>query len=158
MKKQIKERRKYERYETELEVLFHVKYNLETKVSFQLIRGKVALAGKYMGVTRNVSAEGLRFNSSRKLTRGNQLYLEIFLPEQRKPIYMTGEVRWSKKLSKRKNNGFMFDTGVKLITVGRRRIAPTVHFEKKYGVYWSIVLDTIFSSFKKIVRKHQIVR
>lgn len=156
MKKRIRERRKYERYETELEILFRVKYCLQTKVSFSLLKPKVSSEERYEGFTRNISVEGLRFFSSIKLNAGDLLYLELFLPKQKRPICMTGRVRWSRQLFKVISRSVVYDTGVKLATIGSKKIAPTIHFEKKYGVYWSILLESIFGSFKKLVRKHKI--
>jgi len=69
---------------------------------------------------------------------------------------MTGRVRWSRQLFKVISRSVVYDTGVKLATIGSKKIAPTIHFEKKYGVYWSILLESIFGSFKKLVRKHKI--
>jgi len=156
MKKRIRERRKYERYETELEILFHVKYRLQTKVSFRLLKPRIASEERYEGFTRNISVEGLRFFSSIKLNVGDLLYLELFLPKQKRPICMTGRVCWSRQLFKIISRCPAYDTGVKLTTIGSKKIAPTIHFEKKYGVYWSILLESIFGSFKKLVRKHKI--
>lgn len=157
MKKLCHDRRKYERYETELDITFHVKYHFQTKVSFRLIKPKVSSQDSYEGITRNISVEGLRFFSSRKLNVGDLLYLELFLPKQKKPICMTGKVRWSRKLFKVISRCPAYDTGVKLTTIGSKKVSPTIHLEKKYGVYWSAVLESILGSFKKIVCKHQIL-
>jgi len=153
MPKPIIERRRYERYETELEIVFHHKYKLQTKVSFRLIRPESSGLKKYKGITRDVSVEGLGFNSPKKLITGEILELELYLPEQKKPLRMNGEVRWSMLALSKKPEAYKYDTGVRLLTIGRKKVIDTVRFDKEYGVYWSAVLDSIFGNFKIIAKK-----
>jgi hypothetical protein len=150
-----KERRKYERYDTEAKVYFRVRYDLKTKVEFQLIdkSKKRLLSKKYPGISRNVSAEGMRFSSDKKLRKGTDLYLEVYLPKRKDPIYMTGEVKWSKKLFIYPKDAYEFDTGVKLKSIMGEPVSKTIYFDKKYGVFWSSVLNYVFGSFRECVQK-----
>lgn len=150
-----KERRKYERYDLETKVHFYVTYNLKTKVSFRVIDGGkcAAIAKKYFGLTRNISAEGIRFASVANLRKGDKLFLEVYLPGMEKPIPMTGQVRWSRQIVPVRKDRCKFDTGVKILTVKNKRVAPTIHFEEHRLVHWSIVLDTVFGEFHKFLHK-----
>ncbi|MBU1870042.1 MAG: PilZ domain-containing protein, partial [Candidatus Omnitrophica bacterium] len=101
MKDISKERRKYQRYDLETKVHFYVKdFNLVTKVRFRkLIDEKdVHMAKEFAGISRNVSVEGIRFCSLKKLKAGESLFIKVYLPKSSKPIPMVGEVRWSKKV------------------------------------------------------------
>ena len=55
------ERRKYLRYDTEMKVYFRVKYDIETRVKFKVLKGEPT--HKYSGLCKNVSVEGLCFVS-----------------------------------------------------------------------------------------------
>jgi len=155
MNSRRKERRKYVRYDTEAKIYFCVHYDLKTKVEFQLINkgNERFLSKKYLGLSRNVSAEGLRFSSNKKLRKGDHLYLEIYLPKRKEPVYMMGEARWSKKLLTHPKYRYKFDTGVKLVSVMGEPVSKTVYFDKEYRVFWSIVLDYVFGSFRKYIQR-----
>jgi len=146
-----RERRKFERYDMETEVHCHVDYDLVTRIEFWLIgKGmRKAEANKSIGVCRNVSAEGIRFGSSQKLKRGAELFIKLYLPKSRKPVQMTGQVRWSKAVVPYVEDMCAFDTGVLLLRLDGRLIRPTIHIDEKYGVPWSIALDFIFGKFRK---------
>lgn len=147
------ERREFSRYDTEAKIYFHVSYGLKTKVDFQLINKEESRAKKYHGLTRNISVEGLRFSSSKELKAGDKLYLEVYIPERKTPIYMTGEVRWSKEF-RDDSEKYKYDTGVKLISVMGELVHKSVYFDKEYQVFWSTVLNYIFGSFKKCIQHH----
>lgn len=150
-----KERRKYARYNTEVKIYFHVNYDLKTKVRFQLLdeEESIPLSKKYPALSRDVSAEGLRFNSAKKLKKGNTLYLEVYLPRKKHPVRMTGQVRWSKKVLGVSAGKNKFDTGIKLLTVSGKPVSGSIYFDKKSRVIWSAVLDSIFGSFRKLMQK-----
>lgn len=150
----IKERRKYERYNTEVKIYFRVNYDLKTKVKFQVADKfkERLLAKKYPGLSRNVSAEGLGFSSDKKLKKGDYLYLEVYLPKQKEPVFMQGEARWSKPAPAAQKSRYKFDAGVKLTYVAGTPVSESIHLDKKHGVIWSIVLDSIFGNFRRLMR------
>jgi hypothetical protein len=156
MRKPKIDRRKYERYDTEVKIYFRVNYDIKTKVKFQLLNnlGEKLLSEKYFGISRNVGAEGMRFSSNKKLNRGDVLYIEVYLPRQKQPVCMTGEVRWSKEISPYPVKKYKFDTGVKLIDILGKPVAKSIYFDKKHSIVWSIVLESIFGNFRKFVRKY----
>lgn len=150
-----KERRQFERYDMEAKINFSVGYDLETKVEFRvLLEGqKGSGTEKWAGLSKNFSAEGMRFTSDKKLTVGDNLFIEVYLPKHEKPIPMTGQVRWSGDVTSASDGEQGFDTGVKLINLKDQPIAKTIHYDKKYQVAWSIVLDAIFGDFQKFIRE-----
>jgi hypothetical protein len=155
MGKKFQERRKYPRYTTDIKLYFRVHYSLKTKVKFQLINkdSDKFLSKKYFGISKDVSAEGLRFSSVKKLRKGNQLYLEMYLPRRREPVWMVGEVRWSKQLFSRSSSAHKYDTGVKLTEIMGERVCDSIYFDKKYKVFWGSVLNYAFGSFGRMKRK-----
>ena len=162
----VKEKRKYERYDTYAKIYFHVTYDIATKVKFRVI-DKVknkALTKKYEALSKNVSAEGLCFSSAKQLNKGDILYMEVYLPvpedkktplpkKFKKPILMEGEVRWSQASKKQKKETF-YDTGVKLITVNGKAVDESVFLDAINKVVWSVVLESIFGKFKITADKY----
>lgn len=150
-----KERRKSDRYDTEVKIYFQVNYDLKTKIEFQRMGNdnQNGLPKKHTAISRNVSAEGLRFRSHRQLREGDKLYLEVYLPKRKEPVYMIGEVRWSKQLPISRDDIYEFDTGVKLISVMGESVSKTIHLDKEYRVCWSVVLDYVFGSFRKMMQE-----
>jgi hypothetical protein len=150
-----RERRKYERYDMETKVHFYVTYSVKTRVRFRIFGSPKfkAFSDPYIGITRNISAEGLRFSSNVRLQRGNLLFIELFLPGSLKAIPMTGQVRWSKQVLPRLPKLYRFDTGVKLVSLKRKPVRPSIHFEEHKQVHWSVVLDSVFGGFRKFLQK-----
>jgi len=148
------ERRKYLRYDTELKVYFRVKYDIKTRVRFQVMQDSLEghSAHKYAGLCKNVSVEGLCFESKKKLQKGDILLIEVYEPIIKRPVFMDAEVCWSRKFPKdvRRNTYY---TGVRLISVNDRSVSDSIYFDKNYKVMWSAALDSLFGSFAAMVRK-----
>jgi hypothetical protein len=151
MKKTGKERRRHTRYDTEMKVYFHVKYDIKTRVKFAIINGGVA--HKYSGLCKNVSVEGLCFVSHKKLNKGDNLLLEVYEPIVKGPVIMDAQVRWCRQLPDDKKKKHMFHAGVRIVSVNGKRVRGTIHKDKEYKVAWSIVLDSLFGSFSAMLRK-----
>ena len=155
MKRIEKERRKYQRYDTEIKVYFRVIYDIKTKVRFQIIddlKQKHA-PRKYSGISKNVSVEGLRFVSRKALRRGDILLLKVYTPNVKVPIQMQGEVRWSRKLPQGLEKKNVFNTAVRLTLVNGKSVADSIHFDAGYKVAWSAVLEAVFGGYKAMLRK-----
>ncbi len=154
-KQKSREKRKYNRYDTEVEIYFRVNYDIKTLVKFQLYdtRERLLSTRKYSALSRNVSAQGLCFCSSKKLQRGNFLHLEIYLPKRRNPILMFGQVRWSRVVPSPQKKAQKFVTGIKLIMVDDIRVQDTIHSDKKHRVIWSVVLESILGNFRMFAQK-----
>lgn len=154
------ERRKAERYRTEVEIYFDFAYDIETKVKFELIdrQKEKALSRKYSAVSRNVSIEGLCFVSRKKVEQGDLLHLEVYLPAASEPIHMKGEVKWCRPVPpspdaspEDKKIQCSFETGVKLMLVNGEPVHKSIHHDQAYGVDWSIVLESVFGSYRMLM-------
>ena len=96
------ERRKYPRFELKMNAKYKLK---EQKGAFE--------AGK----TRNISAEGLCFESDKKLDIGTCVNLEVDLEDGEKIISLFGEIRWSSAIKSPDSKKTRYLNGVKLIDI-----------------------------------------
>ena len=146
------ERRKYERYDSELKVYFHVTYDVKTKVAFQIVdtQSDGALSKKYIAISKNVSAEGIRFASDRKLEPGDRLNLEVYVPRAKKPVFMEGVVVWSTAIAGGASEAHGFDSAVRITMVNHKSVSETIHVDTRHGIVWSIVLESVFGTFKAL--------
>ncbi|MBM3253153.1 MAG: PilZ domain-containing protein [Candidatus Omnitrophica bacterium] len=150
-----KERRKFERYDTEVKVYFRVNYDIKTKVKFRILSDNKQrrISREYSGLSKNIGVEGLRFVSKKKLEKGDMLLLKINIPNTEVFIQMEGEVRWSKRFSWKPKYRDMFHTGVRLISVNGKSVADSIHYDEEYKIVWSIVLESVLGSFKEAVQR-----
>jgi hypothetical protein len=155
MKKVYKDRRKYLRYDTKMEVYFHVKYDIKTRLKFRVIKDGMEMPDtrRHSGLCTNVSAEGMGFSSKKKLGRGDILLIEVYEPIVKRPVKMEGEVRWSRRILPAAGRTARFCTGVRLISVGNKKVSDSIYFDEKYKVVWSAVLESLFGNFAAMVRK-----
>lgn len=150
------DKRKHDRYDTEVKIFFHVNYAVETKVEYQVLVDQKAhkvLDKKYSALSRNVSAEGLSFSSNKQLSPGMFLHIEVYLPGSKAPVHMDGEVRWSAPSKTKPPQEPLFDTGVKLTKVNGMSVAETIHVDKTHHVVWSAVLDSVLGNFRILAAK-----
>ena len=157
MDKSGQERRQYTRFDTEVKIYYRVNYDIKTKVRFRLIdkTKNLIMPPSYFALSKNVSAQGVCFSSERKLNKGDLLHIEIYLPAQKEPVRMEGEVCWSHHLKGDEDKKKIY-AGVKLITVEGKSVADSIYFDEEYKVVWSVVLDSIFGSFRKISQNKNI--
>jgi len=153
-------KRKYKRYNTEAKIYFDFSYDLETKVEFELIddKKKEKSKKKYLAVSLNISAEGLCFVSHKSVKVGGLLYMEVYLPSAAEPIHMKGKVEWCDAVSGSttyalddQRNKQMYHIGVILSFVEGDPVADSIHFDKEYRVNWSVVLESVFGSYKMLM-------
>lgn len=149
------ERRKYSRYDTELEVYFHVNYDVRTKVKYQKMDKKheKPVSSKHSAVSKNVSAEGLCFTSDQALKEGDFLFLEVYVPKAKEPIIMEGEVRWSGKGTATAKKTDKVYTGVKLVTVNGISVHDSVYFDEPNKIVWSAVLESVLGKYRTLGQK-----
>ncbi len=153
----MKEKRVYERYHKESQISYQFAYDAQTKVKYQVVESSrdTPAPHKFSAVSKNICASGLCFTSDQKLRKGQNLHLEVYLPEYKNPIHMDGEVRWSSKgLSPQKKDP-NFDTGVKLLSVEGQSVDASVYFDQNNHVFWSNVLESIFGTFRKLRQEKQ---
>jgi len=146
------ERRRYKRYETQLEVRYSFVYDIKTLVKFQVKDKQTGqlLSRKYSALSKDVSVEGLCFTSGKLLEKADLLHLEVYVPGAQKPVAMEGGVIWSKPASWEPQDENKFDTGVRLFSVQEKGVPDSVFFDGANKVYWSVVLESIFGSFKEL--------
>ena len=149
------DRRQHKRYDTEAKIYFDFKYDLKTKVTFQLIDRikRKFLSRKHLAFSKNVSSSGLGFICDHPLKMGDVLGLEVYIPGVNTPILMEGEVRWLKENSlyeeTRKKMGIgRYEVGVKLLTVDGKLVADSIHYDQTYQVEWSIVLESVLGNYR----------
>ena len=156
----IEESRKHGRFDTKVDLYFSFAYDFYTRVKYQLVdlyKNKV-LSEKYQGVSKNVSCGGLGFYTNRKLTIGDVLKLEVYLPGLSVPIPMEGEVRWCKSNSNyleliRKLGVGRYETGVRVISVDGTFVDQSIYYDKTYQVQWSVVLESVLGSYRKYAQR-----
>ncbi len=148
------ERRKHSRFDTELKIYFKVSYDLNTRVEYQVVDEKMD-ESKHCALSKNVSAEGLRFTSSEKLVKGDILYLEVFLPGEGSAINMEGLVMWSEAIAGEKKSEPSYDTGIKVVTVDGKSVPLSIFLDEPNKVVWSAVLESVFGSFKDLSLKRK---
>ena len=76
----IKERRKFKRFDA----FMNVQYRTQD--------GK---SGEGVGLSKDLSREGLKISTDHSLNAGSLVDLEIQLPDENRPIHTTGKVMWS---------------------------------------------------------------
>jgi len=146
------EKRRHECYTAEAKVYFSVIYDVKTKVKFQVLDkdGTYQILGdKFPAISKDISAEGMRIVCKKELKKGDLLHLEIYLPNQRDPLVMEGEVRWSQKLPDMDH----FDAGIKLSKINGKVVSSSVYHDGVNQIVWSTVLESVFGDFKKIAQK-----
>jgi len=144
------EKRKHERFDTEVQIFYQFDFDLETKVKYEKISktDKTVLSKKYSATSRNVSAEGISFISNQHVDKGTRLHLEIYLPTSKDPIHMTGDVRWSKDASEVVGDAKGYATGVQLRTVAGKSVPESIYFDEEYRVEWSAVLEAVLGNYR----------
>jgi hypothetical protein len=158
MAERKQERRKFKRYNTEVKIYFDFKYDLQTKVDFEVIdkEKKKPLSDKYTAISRNISVEGLCIVSERELKDDDVLHLELYLPGSINPIHMEGAVRWcspnkSVDQVKDKDDKVKYLSGILLSLVEGESVQDSIYYDQEYKVNWSDVLESVFGDYKLLM-------
>jgi len=96
----LKDRRKYPRFELNLDAKYKI---LDYEQVFQFTR------------TRNISAEGVCFESREILKSGIYVQLEVDLKDTNPPVSMVAEIRWVTEAKDTKDKKYI--NGVKIISM-----------------------------------------
>ncbi|MFA5362936.1 MAG: PilZ domain-containing protein [Candidatus Omnitrophota bacterium] len=153
MRMKLKEKRKSPRYDTALKVYYRLDYDVKTKVRFQLVdaeKHKTSVR-KYSGIGKNVSVDGLCFVSKKRLEKGDRILLEVYAPNTKIPVHMQGAVCWAHAVSEVSGIRVATRVGAEIVSVEGKPVSRSLHYDKKYKVIWSIVLDSLFGNFKNMV-------
>ena len=148
------ENRKLPRYVTDVKVNFVLPYELRAEVDFGVEQDvKEKHLHKYVGFSRNISAQGLCFESNVEVKPGTMLWLELHLPDTAQVIYMHGEARWTQVVTVTPQTPKTFLTGVQIRVVDGIDVEQTVYFDQKYHVMWSELLERVLGGFAKAHKK-----
>lgn len=92
-----KERRKFKRFDAYMSVKFQAVEQAEEKG---------------ISLSKDLSREGLKINSTHSLPEGAMLDLEINIPDDPKPVHTSGKVMWSRPAE---GDDQGFDQGVRFL-------------------------------------------
>ncbi len=141
-----------ERYDTDVKVRFIVPYNFRTEIDFSL--KEHAMLDKYIGFSRNISSHGLCFETNKELKSGDDLWLELHLPNSKELIYMQGRARWCQLSNVVPETPKQFLVGVEITTVEGVDVERTIYFDQKFGICWSELLERVLGSFAQLHAKN----
>ncbi len=96
------EKRKYPRFQLMMDAKYRI---LKSEEVFKL------------GRTRNISAEGVCFESDEKLQIASHVDLEIDLKDKMPPVSLVGEIRWFQQLKTRVLKKKRYINGVRLVDI-----------------------------------------
>lgn len=149
---QTSEKRQHTRYQPEENLRVDFYYEVETKVKIEKKESYQRFTPKHSGMSKNFSVHGMCFASSLKLNRGDNLYLEVFLPLGNKPIKMEGRVCWSEGSGRTSQQ---YNTGVEIISVEGKDVDETVYHDETYGVDWSEVLESVLGQYRVLAQQEK---
>lgn len=92
-----KEKRKFKRFDAYMSVRYQVPNSTE---------------GQGIALSKDLSREGLKFNSPTPLPEGTTVDLELDIPDDPKPIRTTGKVVWTES---KQGQDQGFDVGVRFV-------------------------------------------
>lgn len=151
-------RRAYERYDTDLKIDFSVKFDLETKIRFQVKNQEQKSPHTHTAFGHDVNVEGIGFSSEVKLKKGDELMLDVFLPTFKDPIPMEGRVMWCAFNEGGAGPTGKYRTGVKIFAVRGENVEKTIVLDPVNKVQWSILLESVFGGFRKSIMKNKNVK
>lgn len=96
------EKRKYPRFELKV----NAKYNVMDSRNITAV-----------DKTRNISAEGICFESNEQLRLGTRVNLEVDFGDNSSPVKLTGEIRWSQGIKGHGSGKKKFLNGIKLVDI-----------------------------------------
>jgi hypothetical protein len=146
--------RKYPRFDTDIRISFSLPYDFRTKIGFKVDSDHDATQKNvYSGFSKNISVNGLCFESSKELSPGDKLWIEMHIPNNPEVVYLEGEARWSRLISVVPNAPHVYATGLIVHKVDGAPVDDTVYFDDTYKVMWSQLLERVLGSFARQNRK-----
>lgn len=88
-------------------------------------------------ISKDISAEGLRFLTNTSIEKNEDLELRLVLPEARNPVHIMGKVIWIKKFSLDEN---AFEVGIEFIKIE----------EDNKNTFLKFLCDIMYDQVKKI--------
>lgn len=145
------DKRRHDRHDYRERVYFDFIYDFQAKVEFEPHSDKHSGASRkrHCGMTRNVSTQGLCFTSDVEVSPHSVLDIHVYVQGRADPVQLQGEARWVKLTTVDSHGNKHFEVGVHLTVVNNRPVQNTIHFDDKYRVYWSDVLESLLGEFRK---------
>lgn len=109
------EKRKYARLDLKTEINLSVMDVSKEKI----VAKRIKADGK------DIAVHGIRFATNKKLKKGDIVSMEIFLPDRESPVYVEGEVRWTKQSSKNKKQ---FEVGINFLTLDEENVLALLKY------------------------------
>ncbi|MEI8013050.1 MAG: PilZ domain-containing protein [Candidatus Omnitrophota bacterium] len=147
-------KRRNSRYVTNAKVEFRIEYDFRAEVSFKI--DEEILDGReqrYSGYSRDISVQGLSFETAKALEPGDILWIDLHLPNSQEVFSMHGEVCWCRPSGLFPEDKCRFQAGVEILRVNGVEVAKTIYFDKTYNVIWSELLEKVLGTFARINRK-----
>jgi len=144
------ERRRDVRIKTNVKVCYHVAFDIDAKVKYQVISNEEKLGNKkkYNAVTKNVSAEGVCFICDRQLEKGSVLSIELKEPNKKLSVSLQGKIRWCHEFIADSNKKNEFHVGVKVNLVNDASVYDSIVEYEDAKMRWSILLETIYGKYE----------
>jgi len=90
------------------------RFALKINAKYRIVDSEQVLR---FGNLKNISAEGICFESDQRLKPGNHVGLEVDLGDRGKPVSLTGEILWAIEVKRSMDKGKKFINGIKLLDV-----------------------------------------
>ena len=146
MKDKMQERRRSERYFSDLKVYFDTPYKINTKIE---ILPDFKVKEKVDGLTQNVSTEGLCFISDKSFKEGDGAHVILHVPRIRKLAKLEAEVRWCRRSAEEEEKTIGdFVTGVRVVMLNGESVFQSIHFNRYRQREWSNLLEQVFGDQK----------
>lgn len=145
-------KRQMSRYQTSADLNFT--YDFDASLDVHPLSGEPKDSNPtYHGHLKNVSTEGLCFNSDHELHQGDVLNLDVHVPWTKTPVHLMAKVRWTKEIASEDTHHF--NTGVKIITIEGKSVEQTIRFDQAHGIYWSEVLESILGQYRIFIQQQK---
>lgn len=83
---------------------------------------------RFQAIGENIGVEGIKLNTSEQLDTGMVLDLEIYMPGQKEPISLEGEVRWCNPAGTGEDGEKTYDVGVKFLDVDKNHVLMLIKY------------------------------
>lgn len=148
--------RQFPRFRHDGKLAFRLHYDFTAKIDFKV--GPTPLASSqhsYLGFTKNISINGLCFESPKELKPHDKVWIEFHIPDSDALIYMEADVRWSTRISSKDEKIAQYLIGVCVTKIDGMSVEDTIYFDQAYQVMWSQLLDRILGSYAQAHREHK---
>ncbi len=148
--------RQFPRFKNDGKIAFRLHYDFSAEIDFKV--GKTPLAASqhsYLGFTKNISINGLCFESAKELKPHDKVWIEFHLPDSNMLIYMEGDVRWTTAVPCKDEKFPQYMVGVSIDKIDGMNVDDTIYFDQSYQVMWSQLLDRILGGYAQAHRKQK---